>query len=113
MTVFLRAANSGDVSGLTELLTDDVITWTDGGGKVRAALRPITGHVKVLAFLAGLVRCSSFHDGYIADVNAEPAIAITVDGSERLVTLDVRGGLIHGIYAVANPDKLIHLHTRK
>lgn len=110
---FLQAASSGDLSGLREVLSKDVTAWTDGGGKVRAALRAVTGRVKVLAFLAGLVRRSSFHDGYIADVNGEPAIAITVDGSERFVSLDVRGGLIHGIYAVVNPDKLAHLHTSK
>lgn len=110
---FLQAATSGDLSGLREVLSDDVTAWTDGGGKVRAALRPVTGRVKVLAFLTGLISRYTVEQGRIADVNDEPAIAITVDGSERFVTLDVRGGLIHGIYAVVNPDKLTHLHTCK
>lgn len=110
---FLRAAESGDLSGLREVLSDDVTAWTDGGGKVRAALRPVTGRGKVLAFLTGLMSRYTFEHGRITDVNDEPAIVTTVDGSERFVTLDVRDGLIHGIYAVVNPDKLTHLHSRK
>jgi len=108
---FLRTAESGELSGLREVLSDDVVAWSDGGGKVRAALRPVTGQRNVLAFVAGLMSRYSFGPGRITDVNGEPAIAITVDGREWFATFDVRDGLVHGIYAVANPDKLTHLHT--
>ncbi len=54
-----------------------------------------------------------FDEGRIADVNGEPAIATTVEGREWFAALDVRDGLSHGIYAVANPDKLTHLHTQQ
>ena len=36
----LSAATDGDVRGLEELLAADVTAWSDGGGKVSAALRP-------------------------------------------------------------------------
>ena len=34
---------TGDLAGLLAMLSDDVIVWTDGGGKVRAAVRPVAG----------------------------------------------------------------------
>ncbi len=101
------------MSVLREVLSDDVTAWTDGGGKVRAALRPVTGRGYVLTFIAGLISRYPFDEGRIIDVNGEPAIATTVEGREWFATLDVRDGLIHGIYAVANPDKLTHLHTQQ
>jgi RNA polymerase sigma-70 factor (ECF subfamily) len=35
-------------------------------------------------------------------------MAVTSEGEDQLVTLDVRDGRIHAIFAVRNPDKLTH-----
>lgn len=43
------------------------------------------------------------------DVNGRPALALAVDGIDRVVTIDVWDGRIDGIYAVLNPDKLGHV----
>src|SRR5205809_1256945 len=44
LTSFLAAVQSGDMTTLTNLLSEQVILWTDGGGRTRtAALRPIDG----------------------------------------------------------------------
>ncbi|WP_327147092.1 sigma factor-like helix-turn-helix DNA-binding protein [Nocardia sp. NBC_01329] len=40
---FLVAARTGDRDALECLLAHDVTLWGDGGGKVRAALRPVSG----------------------------------------------------------------------
>ncbi|WP_440064688.1 hypothetical protein [Streptosporangium sp. OZ121] len=32
-----------DPAGLERLLADDAVTWSDGGGRVNAALRPVAG----------------------------------------------------------------------
>ena len=40
---FFAAATGGDINALMELLSPDVTLWTDGGGKVRQALRPVVG----------------------------------------------------------------------
>jgi hypothetical protein len=37
------ATTGGDINELMELLAPDVTLWTDGGGKVRHAMRPIVG----------------------------------------------------------------------
>lgn len=106
---FLEAAQSGDLTGLTDVLTEDVVAWNDGGGKVRAALRPIEGREHVVAFIAGLVARYPFGASRIVDANGSPALALTVDGIDQIVTIAVRDGRIDGIYAVLNPDKLGHV----
>lgn len=106
---FLQAAQSGDLATLTDLLTDDVAAWYDGGGKVRAALRPIEGRDQVVMSVAGPLVRQPFGTPRRVDVNGLPAMALVVDGIDQLVTIDVRDGLIDGIYAVLNPDKLRHV----
>jgi RNA polymerase sigma-70 factor (ECF subfamily) len=106
---FLEAARGGDLSGLTDVLTEDVVAWNDGGGKVRAALRPVRGRENVVAFIAGLVARYPFGESRVVDANGRPALALSVDGIEQVVTIAVRHGRIDGIYAVLNPDKLGHV----
>ena len=40
---FFAAITGGDINELMELLAPEVTLWTDGGGKVRQAMRPIIG----------------------------------------------------------------------
>jgi RNA polymerase sigma-70 factor (ECF subfamily) len=109
LTRFLDAATNGDIAALTTLLSDDVVAWNDGGGKVRAALRPVSGRRNVLAFMAGLVSRYGIDAARVVEANGEPALWLSVAGQEQFVALDVRAGLIHGIFAVLNPDKLARL----
>ena len=51
---FLAAASTGDLQGLLDVLSPDVVLVTDGGGRKKAALRPIIGRDKVLRFLAAV-----------------------------------------------------------
>jgi RNA polymerase sigma-70 factor (ECF subfamily) len=106
---FLDAARSGDLAALTDLLSEDVVAYNDGGGKVRAALRPVTGRDNVLAFVAGLMSRYPITETRMTEANGEPAIWTVIGGQEQLVTLDIRGGRIHAIYGILNPDKLSHV----
>lgn len=57
----LGAVLGGDLPALMEVLASDVVLFTDGGGLVQAALRPIRGSDKVgrlLFTLAGPTRTS-------------------------------------------------------
>lgn len=103
---FLDAARNGDLSALTQLLTADVVAWNDGGGKVRAALHPIEGRDKVLAFVGGLLTRYGMGDASLVEVNGATAIRLSVDGADQVVAISVRDGRIHDLYAVMNPDKL-------
>ncbi|MFD0479416.1 hypothetical protein ACFQ0B_73075 [Nonomuraea thailandensis] len=105
----MRAAGGGDLAALTELLHEDVVAYNDGGGKVRAALRPILGRDKVASFLLGLVARYDFKDVRMVEVNGLPAFATQVGGHRQLVMIGIRDGHISEIYGVLNPDKLAHV----
>lgn len=105
---FLAAARDGDLATLRSLLHDDVISWSDGGGKVRSALNPIVGADKVARYFASTHRRKRprFH---LLELNASPGALIEGSDLRQVVTFTVGDGLITGLYLVANPDKLSRL----
>jgi RNA polymerase sigma-70 factor (ECF subfamily) len=105
---FLEATRGGDVEGLVATLVDDVVSYADGGGKVVAAKRPVSGALNVARYLTGLVRVGppdlEFRIGL---VNGEPGILTCTGGRLRnVVAIAVHGGRIGRIYITVNPDKL-------
>ena len=52
----LWAAGEGKLQELEEMLADDVVSYNDGGGRARAALVPVVGRKKIMAFMGGLRR---------------------------------------------------------
>ncbi|MEU7692229.1 RNA polymerase sigma-70 factor [Microbispora hainanensis] len=109
LTRFLAAAQDGDLAALAELLAKDAVAYNDGGGKVRAALRPVLGRDNVVAFVAGLMSRYPIEEARLTQANGEPAVWTVIGGQRQLVAFDVRDGRIHAIYGVLNPDKLIHI----
>jgi RNA polymerase sigma-70 factor (ECF subfamily) len=106
VTRFLLAAGGVDLDGLSALLTEDVIAWNDGGGKARAAPRPVQGRDRVLRFLAGLIGRYAMKDVQLIEANGALAAWMVMGRQEQLVAFDISGGMVHGIYGVLNPDKL-------
>jgi RNA polymerase sigma-70 factor (ECF subfamily) len=114
---FLAAASSGDVDTLVSMLAPDATWIADGGGKVSAARRPVVGADKVAHVVAGLMRSGA----PLPDVRLEMAIcnsapALVVYSGDRVdvvVTVEVIDGLITGLYAVRNPDKLATVTTSR
>lgn len=102
---FLTAASTGDMAGLVALLAPDVVTIADGGGLPGAARRPLVGAERVAgAIIKGMRRDLRFE---IVTANGAPAVAVQAeDQLLALVTLEIHGGKITGLYAIANPDKL-------
>jgi RNA polymerase sigma-70 factor, ECF subfamily len=103
---FLLAAQGVDLDGLSALLAEGVIAWNDGGGKARAAPRPVQGRDRVLRFLAGFIIRHAMKDVQLLEANGALAAWLVTGRQEQLVAFDVSGGTIHGIYGVLNPDKL-------
>jgi RNA polymerase sigma-70 factor (ECF subfamily) len=103
---FLLAAQGVDLDGLSALLAEDVIAWNDGGGKARAAPRPVQGRDRVLRFLAGLIARHAMNDVQLVEANGALAAWLVMGRQEQLIAFDVSGGVIHGIFGVLNPDKL-------
>jgi RNA polymerase sigma-70 factor, ECF subfamily len=109
----LWAAGEGKLSELEEMLAADVVSYNDGGGRARAALVPVVGRRKIMAFLGGLRRrfgpTSSVR---ILQVNGQPAAQFSLGGQDALAALEVRDGKIVSIFTVLNPDKLSYLYRQ-
>ncbi len=105
---FLAACGDGDLDGLMSLLSEDVVLWTDGGGKVKAARRPIHGRSKVARFLIAVAKeIPAGTEFRAAVVNGEPGYLFVEDGVvTTTVSFDVAEGQIVGVTSVLNPDKL-------
>jgi len=110
MEAFQRAADTGDLRELLDLLAPDVVFLGDGGGVARAVLSPVVGATKVAAVLAaGLRRIDAAALQHV-QVNGHPALVLRVDGEpDTVVAVRLDGGLVTGLYAVRNPAKLSHL----
>jgi len=109
MEGFLQASLSGDMEDLLELLSDGVTLYSDGGGKTRAALRPVYGADNVARFLTGILR--SIPPGFAVRqtrVNGRPGlVGYFGDGSpQSVVSIEVAEGSIRAIRLVVNPEKL-------
>ncbi|GAB3964962.1 RNA polymerase sigma-70 factor [Spirosoma terrae] len=113
LRAFVDASETGDVESLIQQLKTDVALYTDGGGKVAAAIKPLFGLATVEQFLRGLA--SKFGHLFISKwsvVNGEPALLLIQKEDNRLDTImilesDETG--IERIFAIRNPDKLKHL----
>lgn len=109
---FISATLDGDLAALEQVLTEDVVSWSDGGGKVTAGRRPITGREKVLRFLAGIGQHPRAVDAEftVEVVNGQLAMLMFEAGELTAVMLpEVRDGKLAEIRNVVNPDKLTYL----
>jgi RNA polymerase sigma-70 factor (ECF subfamily) len=104
---FLVAARTGDLQGLMDVLAPDVVLLNDGGGKVRAALKPVNSADRVARLLVGL-RAGLGEVSYTpAAINGRPGAFIYLDGVlDTVVTVEIEGDRVSGVYLVRNPDKL-------
>ncbi len=107
---FLAACATGDMTALRALLREDVVDYSDGGGKVYAAINPIFGADRVVRLIGGLLQKGAVGawGGTPAEVNGQPGFLFTLDGKPvSVTTLDLdESGRIRAIYSVLNPEKL-------
>ncbi|MFD4230416.1 RNA polymerase sigma-70 factor [Streptomyces sp. NPDC058545] len=111
---FFAATTGGDINTLMELLSPDVTLWTDGGGKVRQALKPVTGAQTVASWFATIstvtyqgIQPADMH-AELVDINGSPGMVFSApDRVIATITLDFdTDGRITAIHNIANPDKL-------
>lgn len=110
-TEFISACKTGDIDSLVTMMADDATLYSDGGGKVVAARRPIEGATNVARFLVGVAKKgTSGMDLKPVLVNSAPGIAVLHDGCcVRVFSLEFDEGRLKTICVVGNPDKLRHL----
>jgi RNA polymerase sigma-70 factor, ECF subfamily len=105
---FVEACSEGDTTALLSLLKRDAVLYSDGGGKVPAAINPIYGADRIVRFIVGL-RKKGLTDlrGFPVEVNGAPGAAVTLDGRPYMIhAIEVEGDLIRTVYYVMNPDKI-------
>jgi RNA polymerase sigma-70 factor (ECF subfamily) len=110
---FIEVCAGGDVNGLLDMLSDDAVLVSDGGGKARAAINPVYGREKVVRFVFGVIQKvlrenpgASF-TATVTELNGQPAILTFIGGVlNSTLVFDLEGDRITRLYTVLNPDKL-------
>ncbi len=104
LTAFQRAVETGDLQRLLDILAPDIVFLGDGGGVVQAALAPVVGAGPVANVLGRIGAAVSLQP---AQVNGYPALILRLNGEiDTVMAVRIDDGLITGLYAVRNPEKL-------
>jgi RNA polymerase sigma-70 factor (ECF subfamily) len=107
---FLGAAASGDMDALREMLAADAIMYTDGGGVVTAARKPIYGAEKIARFLVRVQRKRDFPDDPVYTpvlVNGDPGVLMesAANGFLSIVAVEFADGLVQAVRFFNNPER--------
>jgi len=112
---FLSALNNDDPAALAQLLADDVVFTSDGGGKAPAATVPVIGRERVTKLLFGLKNTQGWRDVVrmeLVTINGQPGmVTYTAAGIADAAALEIVDGKIAAMYVIRNPDKLGHLNA--
>ncbi|MEJ0066605.1 MAG: RNA polymerase sigma factor SigJ [Caulobacteraceae bacterium] len=108
---FMDAARNNDIEGLRNLLAEDAVLISDGGGKRHAALRPMVGREDILALFKGLQwRNNSWLQApKVRLVRVNGYLGAILDTEEGPITVAFQpgdSGRLAAIYMVVNPEKL-------
>jgi RNA polymerase sigma-70 factor (ECF subfamily) len=108
MGVFLAAAQTGDLAVLENVLTEDVVSYSDGGGIRGASRIPVIGRLRVSKYLAAFAPRFWPEKGVRwVEANGGPAVLVLAEGvAVALLALDVSERGIERIMWVMNPQKL-------
>ncbi|TDO58955.1 RNA polymerase sigma-70 factor (ECF subfamily) [Kribbella sp. VKM Ac-2571] len=94
LTAFIAAARAGDVSVLEELLANDAISYSDGGGAARASKFPVVGRLRVAKYHR------AFHQHFWIGVEVEFGTA-----NGRAVAMLRRDGAVFAVCTVTASDE--------
>ena len=105
---FLHASATGDLEGLVQLLHEDAVMLSDGGGKVAAARVPLAGADRISRFFVGLFKKALPHWTIgQCRVNGAPGRAVYLGNKlETVMAIDIADGRIKRLYLIRNPEKL-------
>jgi RNA polymerase sigma-70 factor (ECF subfamily) len=112
-TAFFTASRTGDMASLQALLSEDVIVYADGGGKVPTSQRPHIGLPATLRLheqLAQIFRAQPSQLIRYAIIDGLPGF-VTIEGGNIVQTtaLQIEREKVVAIYCTRNPDKLKHV----
>jgi RNA polymerase sigma factor (sigma-70 family) len=106
LEAFIAAAQKGDMAALEGLFAEGVVSYSDGGGLVRAAGVPVTGRKHVATFIAAISKwCWKGVTLDWVETN-EAAVLVSRDGVPFALTLDASEQGIDQIMWILRPSKL-------
>lgn len=116
---FIHAVRHGDAGALAQMLAEDAVLLSDGGGKVSAVPRPLHGGARIAGIFIRFAQLPASRGWRLvpAVVNGLPGCLVLDDGGgdgdgARLVQTIALGpsprqpGRIAAMYVQRNPDKL-------
>jgi RNA polymerase sigma-70 factor (ECF subfamily) len=105
---FIEALRQRDMEKLQSILTDDAILYSDGGGKVAAAPKPIESMKKISKFLISVTEKNKDTISVeVTTVNNQPGFKAYIQGELHSIwTFGIANGQIEKIYSILNPEKL-------
>ncbi|MCQ4199571.1 RNA polymerase sigma-70 factor [Streptomyces coelicoflavus] len=108
LEVFLSAARTGDLSGLEDVLTADVVSYTDGNGIRGASRIPVVGLPHVSHYLVAFApRFWPQSQVRWVEANGRPAVLVlSGEKAVALLTADISADGIERLMWVMNPAKL-------
>lgn len=113
LSAFTSAVQTGELTPLKDLLSENVRLHTDGGGKVIAALNTLAGVPKVSRFITeGLFEYWQDWDWSECAINGQPGLVTKMDGQTTgaiSFAYDADHRIVD-IFIVRNPNKLSSLY---
>jgi Ohr subfamily peroxiredoxin len=104
---FAAACQAGDPEALREVLAADAIVVSDGGGKVRVAVRPTYGADAVARVVTALLIDQPGTELAIGSVNGRTGLVLRRSGKAvAVVSVSVAGAEVTAVWIILNPDKL-------
>ena len=114
LEAFIVAAQKGDMAGLEAVFTEDVVSYSDGGGLVRAARVPVSGRKRVATFICAV--STHFWKGVTLEwieINRQTGVLMSRDGLPvALATVDASEQGINQIMWMLRPSKLAAISIR-
>ena len=109
-SAFLTAAISGDIGQIRDLLAADAVMYSDGGGVVTAARKPIYGADKIARYMVGVQRKAAYPADPIFTrvlVNGDPGVRMdsATDGFLSIIAIEVADDAVQGIRFFSNPKR--------
>jgi RNA polymerase sigma-70 factor (TIGR02957 family) len=110
LETFVNAARHGDLQGLERLLASDVVSYSDGGGLVRAAQKPIEGRDRVARFISLVTHFWQGVTLSFVDANSQGCVLMSRDGEYvALATVDASENGVDRVMWFMRPSKIARL----
>ncbi|WP_433944577.1 sigma-70 family RNA polymerase sigma factor [Paenibacillus sp. SN-8-1] len=116
MSRFAAAIQHYDIGEMVNLLTQDTVLVSDGGGRVRAAINPIISRERVVALLTSQRAFRKLRIWKLSQMEMNGGLSLIYHEENTVramitVELTPQGDRIQRVFIVVNPDKLGHIRA--